>query len=147
MEIIRHCFMTTALSFSSGASEIQLGSPGKCRGHPRAVGEPAQINELEMSENYKWDAPECRANVQTSIQTLIINHGDVWLRVIAFFLFRRRKKKEKNRENESTTFRRNGGLGLHDETYVLLSLVETFSAVNFVKMSNSHFERAEIDSK
>lgn len=53
MEITRHCFMTTALSFSSGASEIQLGSPGKCPGHPCAVGKPAQINELEMSENYK----------------------------------------------------------------------------------------------
>lgn len=44
MEIIRHCFMTTALSFSSGASEIQLGD---------GWGRSGQINELEMSENYK----------------------------------------------------------------------------------------------
>ena len=87
MEITRHCFMTTALSFSSGASEIQLGSPGKCPGHPCAVGKPAQINELEMSENYKWDAPERRVNVQTPIQTLIINWGNVWLRLIDFFFF------------------------------------------------------------
>lgn len=32
MEIIRHCFMTTALSFSSGASEIQLGSEREMSG-------------------------------------------------------------------------------------------------------------------
>lgn len=65
MEIIRHCFMTTALSFSSGASEIQLGG---------GWGRSGQINELEMSENYKWDATQLRTNVQTPVQTLIINH-------------------------------------------------------------------------
>lgn len=50
MEIIRHCFMTTALSFSSGASEIQLGSEREMSGRH---GKHGQINELEMSENYK----------------------------------------------------------------------------------------------